>query len=164
MRRSRVRVAMAAAVLAGAGGTVGLIGGASADAPTYFAAGDMSVAAALSPGTTVEFWGAQWAKDNVLSGGDAPRSFKGYVDTVTFTGPCSGTFTAAPGNSSGPPASLGATVQVLVVGSVTKSGPVISGTFTDVATVSPEPGYAGNPGHAGFGTVVNGCGNPQNSQ
>src|SRR5262249_29146344 len=33
-----------------------------------------------TPGSTVYFWGSQWAKHNSLSSGPAPRSFKGYSD------------------------------------------------------------------------------------
>ena len=30
----------------------------------------------------VTFWGAQWAKDNTLSGGAAPSAFKGFENTL----------------------------------------------------------------------------------
>ncbi len=126
---------------------------APADTPSLFAIGDANSA----PNASVEFWGAQWWKDNTVSGGTAPASFKGLAVTVTPTGPCSGTFTTGPGNSVDPPASVAAQIQVLVVNSVTKSGDVISGTFNDVDTVNTNPGYGPNPGHAGTGTVVGDC-------
>jgi hypothetical protein len=41
---------------------------------------------------------------------------------------------------------------------------VISGDTTEVALVQVDPGYAGDPGHPGTGTVVEiiPCGNPNN--
>jgi hypothetical protein len=126
---------------------------APADTSGLFAIGDGNSAANAS----VEFWGAQWWKDNTVSGGTAPASFKGLALTITPTGPCSGTFTTRPGNSVDGPASVGAQIQVLVVDSVTKSGPVISGTYDDIDVVNADPGYGPNPGHAGTGTVVADC-------
>jgi len=126
---------------------------APADTPSLFAIGDGNSA----PNASVEFWGAQWWKDNTVSGGTAPASFKGLAVTVTQTGPCSGTFTTDPGNSVDPPASVAAQIQVLVVNSVTKSGDVISGSFDDIDTVATNAGYGPNPGHAGTGTVVGDC-------
>ncbi len=114
-----------------------------------FVVGDLSA----STGATVEFWGAQWAKDNSLSGGPAPDAFKGYADTVTSSG-TSSTWTANTGNSSEPPASLSTSITVIVASHVTQSGSVISGDVVGVATVTPNPGYAADPGHAGTGTVV----------
>ena len=114
-----------------------------------FVVGDLSA----STGATVEFWGAQWAKDNSLSGGPAPDAFKGYADTVSSSG-TSGTWTANTGNSSEPPASISTPITVIVASEVTQSGSVISGDVAGVATVTPNPGYAADPGHAGTGTVV----------
>ncbi len=114
-----------------------------------FVVGDLSV----SPGATVEFWGAKWAKDNTLSGGPAPDAFKGYADTVASSG-TSSTWTANPGNSSDPPASLAGSITVIVTSAVTQSGPAISGDVVAVATVTPDAGYAADPGHGGTGTVV----------
>lgn len=106
----------------------------------------------LRPGATVEFWGAQWAKDNTLSGGPAPDAFKGYADTVTSSG-TSLTWTSSPGNSSDPPASLASSITVIVASTVTQSGPAISGDVVAVASVTPDAGYAADPGHKGTGTV-----------
>ncbi|MHB1509720.1 MAG: hypothetical protein ACYCST_04910 [Acidimicrobiales bacterium] len=120
-----------------------------------FVVGDLnaSTGATLAAGATVEFWGAKWAKDNPLSGGPAPDAFKGYADTVTSSG-TSSTWTANPGNSSDPPASLTSSITVIVTSAVTQSGPAISGDVVAVATVTPHAGYAADPGHAGTGTVV----------
>ena len=100
--------------------------------------------------------GAQWWKDNAVSGGAAPASFKGWAVNVTPTGTCSGTFTTDPGNSSDPPATLaaGSDIVVLVTDDVTKSGDVISGDYTNMLLVDPNPGYQGDPGHPGTGAVV----------
>ena len=115
----------------------------------YFVIGDGSNVT----GGSVTYWGAQWWKDNSVSAGSAPASFKGFADTVTFNpGGCSGTFTASPGNSSSPPPAVDPVIPVLVATSVTKDGPVISGTFAGVVDVATDPGYAPDPGHAGTGT------------
>jgi len=126
---------------------------APADTSGLFAIGDGNSAANAS----VEFWGAQWWKDNTVSGGTAPASFKGLALNITWTGPCSGTFTTDPGNSVAPPASVAPQIDVLVVNSVTKSGEVISGSFDDVDLVSTNPGYGPDPGHPGTGTIVSDC-------
>ena len=126
---------------------------APADTPSLFAIGDGNSASNAS----VEFWGAQWWKDNTVSGGTAPASFKGLALTITPTGPCSGTFTTDPGNSVDPPAGVDSQIQVLVVNSVTKSGDVISGTYDDIDLVNTDPGYGPDPGHAGTGTLVGDC-------
>jgi hypothetical protein len=50
---------------------------------------------------------------------------------------------------------------VIVAGSITKSGAVISGNIPEMAVIQTDPGYESNPGHAGTGTVVSvGCGSP----
>jgi len=123
---------------------------APADTGGAFAIGDGSSA----PGSSVEFWGAQWWKLNSVSGGTVPASFKGYAVMMDPTGPCTGTFASDPGNSSDPPATLTDPVQALVTSDVTKSGPVISGDYTDIVLVSPNPGYEPDPGHPGTGTVI----------
>jgi len=105
-------------------------------------------------GTSVTFWGAQWAKDNSLSGGAAPRAFKGFAKSPT-TPTCGATFTAAPGNSSPPPAGpLPTFMAVIVTSKATKSGSTTSGTIVHIVIVKTNPGYSNDPGHAGTGTVV----------
>ncbi len=109
--------------------------------------------------SAVTFWGSQWWKDNQISTGAAPASFKGYAVNVDSTA-C--TFSTAPGNSPPPPdGPLPSVITVLVTGSVTKSGPVISGTIKEFALVATNGGYDSNPGHAGTGTVIGvlPCGN-----
>jgi hypothetical protein len=106
-------------------------------------------------GTEVTFWGAQWAKLNSLSDGSAPSSFKGFASsTGTTPAAVNGTWTTGPGNSSGAPASIPAYMGVIVTSSASKSGSAISGNIVNVVVVKTDAGYAGDPGHAGTGTVV----------
>jgi len=116
-----------------------------------FVIGDLNA----SVGNTVTFWGAQWAKVNSLSGGSAPRAFKGFADITSTTPPtCGGTWTTDPGNSSGPPATVPSFMAVIVSSSITKSGATISGNVPKMVVVKTDPGYAPSPGHAGTATVV----------
>ena len=105
-----------------------------------------------SLGGQVTFWGAQWWKDNALSGGPAPAAFKGFVDDPTVT--CGADWNTDPGNSSHPPATIGPLVPAIVSSHITQTGSVISGDTTEVVLVQVDPGYAGNPGHPGTGTVI----------
>jgi hypothetical protein len=105
-------------------------------------------------GTSVTFWGAQWAKDNPTSGGSAPRSFKGFAEDPT-TPSCGVAWTTDPGNSTPPPdGPLPAFMAVIVTSFVGKDGSEISGNTVHIVVVKTNPGYASNPGHAGTGTVV----------
>jgi hypothetical protein len=100
----------------------------------------------------VEFWGAQWAKLNSLSGGSAPNSFKGFASTAPQA--CGGGWTSTPGNSPGPPATLPSYMGVVVSSTVLQSGSAISGDVPKIVVVHTNPGYRPNPGSAGTGTVV----------
>jgi hypothetical protein len=143
------RMAAAGAVVAVA--SLALAGGALADAPSNpgtFVIGDQNV----QVGSQVTFWGAQWWKDNPLSTGLAPASFKGFAVDATPT--CGQSWTTDPGNSSHPPATVDGVIPVIVSSQITKSGPVISGDATEVVLVQVDPGYAGDPGHPGTGTVI----------
>ena len=102
--------------------------------------------------THVTFWGAQWWKDNTISGGVAPPSFKGFAGIVAPN--CLG-FTTETGNSVPPPdGPLPASITVLVTTSVQQTGSVVSGTVLEMAQVQTDAGYDSNPGHAGTGTVT----------
>jgi uncharacterized repeat protein (TIGR01451 family) len=103
-------------------------------------------------GDTVTFWGAQWAKDNSLSGGPAPNSFKGFTDTVPAN--CGGNWSSRPGNSSQPPDTVPLFMAVIASSTVTKSGATISGDIPKIVIVRTNPGYGPSPGHTGTGTVV----------
>ncbi|MHB8574141.1 MAG: Ig-like domain repeat protein, partial [Dehalococcoidia bacterium] len=96
--------------------------------------------------TAVTYWGAQWSKLN---------SFKGFADTSSSNPPsCNGTWTTRPGNSSAPPDSVPSYLAVFVSSSISKSGSTISGDIRQIVIIKTDPGYAGNPGHAGTGAVV----------
>ena len=104
-------------------------------------------------GATVNFWGSQWEKNNSLSGGASKADFKGFA--VGPTPPVAGgTFTAASGNSGPSPASVPTYLGVIVTSKVTKSGANTTGTITRLVVVKTNPGYAGNVGSTGTGTVV----------
>jgi len=129
------------------GGTVGLPPGLSGGS---FVIGNLNSAI----GTSVEFWGAQWAKLNRLSGGAAPASFKGFAESPK-TPACGTNWSADPGNSTPPPAGpLPAFMPVIVTSLATQSGSTIHGNTPHIVIVKTNPGYAPNPGHAGTGTVV----------
>ena len=117
-----------------------------------FVVGDVS-AGALAAGTPVQFWGAQWAKVNVLSGGPAPDSFKGF-ETYPALPACGLNWAADPGNSGHPPSTVPTYMAVIVSSQVTNSGSTISGNSVHVVVVKTDPGYAGDPGHAGTGTIA----------
>jgi hypothetical protein len=105
-------------------------------------------------GTSVTFWGAQWWKLNSLSGGLAPAAFKGFANNPA-TPSCGSGWSTAPGNSPPPPAGpLPAFMAVIVSSSISQAGSTISGNTPHMVIVQTNPGYDGNPGHAGTGTVV----------
>jgi hypothetical protein len=158
-RARRLAIALAATAVS----SLGFAAGASADTPSSrgaFVIGDQSV----QVGATVTFWGAQWWKDNSLSSGSAPASFKGFADTAIPQ--CGQPWSTRPGNSSAPPPDLTpletqGLLPVVVSTQITKSGPVISGDTAEIAWVAPDPGYQPDPGHPGTGTVVSiGCSPP----
>jgi uncharacterized repeat protein (TIGR01451 family) len=103
-------------------------------------------------GGTVTFWGAQWAKDNALSGGPAPNAFKGFTDTVPAS--CGGNWISGPGNSSQPPDTVPLFMTVIASSTIAKSGATITGDIPKIVVVRTNPGYGPSPGHTGTGTVV----------
>lgn len=109
-------------------------------------------------GSAVTFWGAQWWKDNEVSGGDAPASFKGYAlnfDAASCTFTTTSSFSTRTGNSPPPPdGPLPPTITVLVTSGVTQDGSTISGTVLGTAVVATDDGYSSDPGHPGTGTVL----------
>jgi len=107
-----------------------------------------------SIGSAVTFWGAQWANLNSLSGGAAPNAFKGFGDTLSAPNACGITLIGTPANSNHPPATVPAFMGVLVTSTVTQAGSNISSVVVKIVVVQTNAGYAGNPGHAGTGTVV----------
>jgi hypothetical protein len=104
------------------------------------------------PGTAVEFWGAQWAGNNSLSGGPAPDAFKGFASTAPQS--CGGGWSTSPGNSPGPPAGVPSYMGVIASSAVAQSGSSITGNVPAIIVVKTNPGYGPSPGHGGTGTVV----------
>ena len=118
---------------------------------TSFVIGDVDAVV----GNHVTFWGAQWWKQNHLSRGGSPASFKGFANSPNLNPPtCGGTWQSDPGNSSGPPPSVPADITVIVTSLITKSGPVISGDGHMMVIVHTDPGYGPAPGHEGTGTIT----------
>ena len=115
-----------------------------------FVVGDQAPHGLLS---SVTFWGSQWAKRNSLSGGGAPASFKGFENTVAAPS-CGSTWTTAPGNSAGPPATVGQYIAVVVASKISKKGSTITGNVAQIIIVKTDAGYGPSPGHAGSGTVL----------
>jgi hypothetical protein len=104
---------------------------------------------------SVEFWGHDWSRKNVLSGGPAPDSFKGFASNISTIPPaCGDTWTSRSGNSSGPPDTLPPFMGVIVSSSISKSGSTILGNAPAIVVVQPDPGYRPDPGHPGTGTAV----------
>jgi hypothetical protein len=117
-----------------------------------FVLGDQT--AVVGP-NTVEFWGFDWALQNVLSGGPAPDSFKGFASSISTNPPaCGDTWPSKGGNSSGPPDVLPPFMGVVVSSTIHKSGSTISGNVPKIVVVQTNSGYAPNPGHPGTGIVV----------
>jgi hypothetical protein len=118
------------------------------------ARGDFVVGDQTATGA-VEFWGDDWAQVNLLSSGAAPDAFKGFAANTGAPPACGATWTSSPGNSSHPPdPPLPTYMGVIVSTGINKSGPTISGNVFKIVVVTTNPGYEGNPGHHGTGTVV----------
>ncbi|HWN11207.1 MAG TPA: hypothetical protein VNO50_18360 [Pyrinomonadaceae bacterium] len=115
-----------------------------------FVIGDLVNAAV---GSTVNFWGSQWQKNNPMSGGSGPNAFKGF-ENGNLLPDCGSTWTSRPGNSSNPPATIPQFMPVIVSSSVQKNGSVITGNVERIVIVETNPGYGSNPGHWGTGKVV----------
>ena len=106
-------------------------------------------------GAGVYWWGAQWWKNDHLSTGLAPASFKGY-ENGNASPWCGQTWTARPGNSSPPPKAVAAESEmaVIVSSTISKSGPTMSGDIVAIVLVRTNAGYGPNPGHPGTGTIL----------
>jgi len=107
-------------------------------------------------GNVVNFWGAQWWKNNVMSGLTSPgasrASFKGFATRAEIV--CGGSWESLPGNSSSPPATIAADIAVVVTSTVVKNGPNLGGDIKEIVLVHQDGGYGPNPGHAGNGVVT----------
>ena len=102
----------------------------------------------------VNFWGAQWWKNNEMSGfvANGVASFKGYATDSDNV--CGGTWISRPGNSSDPPATIPSVISIIVTDTVVKNGNEISGTIREIINVAQDGGYGPAPGHDGNGPVV----------
>jgi len=107
-----------------------------------------------SSGTTVTFWGAQWATANTLSGAPSPDAFKGFADAPASAPSCGTAWATGPGNSARPPVTIPSYMAVTVATTVSTDGSKISGDSVHVVVVKTDPGFAADPGHAGTGTVA----------
>ncbi len=102
----------------------------------------------------VNFWGAQWWKNNQMSGFVSPgrASFKGYATKSDNT--CGGTWASLPGNSSNPPQTIPSVISVIVTDTLVKNGNAISGHIKQIVNVRQDGGYGPAPGHDGNGPVI----------
>jgi len=111
------------------------------------------------PNASVNFWGAQWAKNNPVSSGTVVSAFKGFV-AMPKAPSCGAIWTTSPGNSTPPPmGSLPTYMGVIVTSRYAKSGSLISGDTFHIVIVNTtnsgyDPGIDPNPGHPGTGKVV----------
>jgi len=112
-------------------------------------------------GDEVNFWGAQWWKNNCMSvfTDNGYPAFKGYATNVNIgSGQDCGQWEARPGNSGHPPATIPDVINIIVTDNVMKDGPNISGNIKQIVTVdrtlSANDNYAGNPGHQGWGKIT----------
>ena len=124
---------------------------ATVDPVALFVIGDVEPHAI---GDVVNFWGAQWWKNNFMSGfvSKGVASFKGYANKAEDF--CGGRWESRPGNSSGPPATIPDEVAIIVTDTVLKVGPNISGTIKQILLVRHDGAYGPNPGHRGSGPVT----------
>lgn len=107
-------------------------------------------------GNVVNFWGAQWWKNNIMSGPTSPgasrASFKGFATSAELL--CGSSWESRPGNSSSPPATIAADIAVIVTSTVIKNGPNLVGDIKEIVLVHHDGGYGPSPGHAGNGVVT----------
>ena len=102
----------------------------------------------------MNFWGSQFWKNNQFSGVvNAPASMKGYIDNAPGFA-CGVNWTSDPGNSSHPPSTIPVNMLVVVSSTITQSGSTEKGDIKHLVVVSVQPGYAGNPGHDGWGNII----------
>jgi len=111
-------------------------------------------------GDVVNFWGAQWWKNNVMSQTTNPpqpsdpgfQAFKGFASSADNF--CGGVWSTQPGNSSNPPETIPDDVAIIVTTKVNKDGNAISGDIKQIVLVHHDGNYKDNPGHAGGGPVI----------
>ena len=96
----------------------------------------------------VNFWGAQWWKNNQMSGfvSNGVASFKGFA---TQAEQLLWRHVAEP-----PGQQLESAVAIIVTDTVVKNGPNISGNIKEIVIVQHDGNYGPNPGHRGGGPVT----------
>ena len=107
-------------------------------------------------GDKVYFFGAQWDRNNSMSGevSNGIGSFKGYATESSIN--CGGTWewVSRPGNSSNPPGTIADRIAVIVTTKVIKAGQKFKGDIHQIVLVDHDGNYGGSPGQAGKGTVA----------
>jgi hypothetical protein len=108
-------------------------------------------------GTSVDFYGNDWGRDNTFSGGAAPAGMNGYVQTAGGYS-CGATWSTSTRTSVNPPSSIPNDMLVIVSNKVTQSGTTISGTILHIVVVAVSSGYSVTgmcqQGGEGLGTIV----------
>jgi hypothetical protein len=106
-------------------------------------------------GTTVDFWGSQYWKNNAFSGViNAPASMKGYIDSAPQLVCPTPNWTSDPGNSSHPPATVPVNMVVIVGSTINQSGSTEYGDIKHLVVVHVSAGYGPAPGHDGWGQII----------
>jgi len=108
----------------------------------------------VATGTSVTFWGAQWAKLNPV-GGTPPTSFKGFEDQPKAP-LCGQNWQTNPGNSVPPPPGPLPAYMIVLASSSISSTPsnTIKGNTVHEVVVKTKQGYGPQPSTPGTGTVV----------
>lgn len=110
-----------------------------------FVVGDLSSTGSLF------FWGSEWSKHNTLSGGAAPKQFKGFsLGSAT----CDEAWNTGPGSSPPPPATVPEYTAMIVASRITSASETIKGDTADVVIVRTDPGYGPTPEQPGTGTAL----------
>jgi hypothetical protein len=93
-------------------------------------------------GDVVNFWGAQWWKNNFMSGitspGSSMASFKGYATRAELQ--CGSFWKSLPGNSR-PRRHDCRDIAVVVTSTIIKNGPNLSGDIKEIVVVRQDGGY-----------------------
>jgi hypothetical protein len=125
-----------------------------------FTLGDKTVATATAS-TTVTWWADVWSSLNLLTGGPAPASDKGFAANITLPtttpvtpGKCTPNWTTTGGNSPPPTSGVPSYMGVVVTSNVTKNGSSIGGNTVHIVVVKTNPGYGPSPANHGTGTIV----------
>jgi hypothetical protein len=117
----------------------------------FFVIGDAEV---HDIGADIDFWGAQWWKNNTMTGAvdDGAAAFKGFANAADAF--CGGTWSSNTGNSSVPPETIPSDFTVIVTSTLASHDTTITGNIVEVVTVHQDGGYAPNVGHEGTAVVT----------